>query len=166
VSIAKNYSRASQPFLFARLTQATHDLKSAGRWCSASGEWEDIMKTRYTVVLSMIAGAAVGAAAIQGLHAQAKPKVYFISESEVLDRAAVDAYNSQVQQAIKAAGGNLVIGEKIVAVLGDPPKRVGVTEFESLDKAQAWINSPERKGLAPQREKAVKFIRQYIVEGK
>ena len=56
--------------------------------------------------------------------------------------------------------------EADVAVLGDPPKRVGVTEFESLDKAQAWINSPERKGLAPQREKAVKFIRQYIVEGK
>ena len=62
--------------------------------------------------------------------------------------------------------GREVIGEKIVAVLGDPPKRVGVTEFESLNKAEAWINSPERKALAPQREKAVKFIRQYIVEGK
>jgi len=35
VSIAKNYSRASQSFLFARLAQATHDLKSAERWCSA-----------------------------------------------------------------------------------------------------------------------------------
>jgi hypothetical protein len=46
------------------------------------------------------------------------------------------------------------------------PKRVGVTEFESLDKAKAWIDSPERKVLAPQREKAVKFVRQYIVEGK
>jgi len=124
------------------------------------------MKTRYTVVLSMVAGAAVGAAAIQSLHAQAKPKVYFISESEVVDRAAVDAWNSQVQQAIKAAGGNLVVGEKVVAVLGDPPKRVGVTEFESLNKAEAWINSPERKAMAPQREKAVKFIRQYIVEAK
>jgi uncharacterized membrane protein YczE len=34
------------------------------------------MKTRYTVVLSMIAGAALGGAAIQGLHvdlAQADP---------------------------------------------------------------------------------------------
>jgi len=30
------------------------------------------MKTHYTVALSMIAGAALGAAAIQGLHAQAK----------------------------------------------------------------------------------------------
>lgn len=34
---------------------------------------EDKMKTQYTVALSMIAGAALGAAAIQGLHAQAKP---------------------------------------------------------------------------------------------
>ena len=106
------------------------------------------MKTRFIVALSMVAGAAIGAAAIEGVHAQAKSKVYFISESEVVGRGAVDAWNSQVKQAIKAAGGNLVVGEKIVAVLGDPPKRVGVTEFESLDKAQAWIASPERKALA------------------
>ena len=122
------------------------------------------MKTRYTVALSMVAGAALGAAAIQGLHAQAKPKAYLVTESEVLDRAALGTYVPQVREAAKTAGGNLVVGEKIVAVLGDPPKRVGVTEFESLDKAQAWVNSPERKALAPQREKAVKFIRQYIVE--
>jgi hypothetical protein len=37
------------------------------------------MKTRYTIVLSMIAGAALGGAAIQGLHAQEKPKAYSIS---------------------------------------------------------------------------------------
>src|SRR5262249_47433733 len=123
-------------------------------------------RTRSAATASTIIGAAVGGAAIQSLHAQGKSKAYFISESEVVDRAAVDAWNAQVQQAIKAAGGNLVVGEKVVAVLGDPPKRVGVTEFESLDKAEAWINSPERKAMAPQREKAVKFIRQYIVEGK
>ena len=65
------------------------------------GEREVIMKTRYTVVLSMIAGAAVGAAAIQGLHAQAK-KVYMISESEIVgDRGALDAYNAQVQKALQ-----------------------------------------------------------------
>ena len=122
------------------------------------------MKTRYTVLLSMVAGAAVGAAAIQGLHAQVK-KVYFISESEVLDRGAIEAWNTSVQKAIKNAGGNLVVGENITAVLGDPPKRVGVTEFESVEKAKAWINSQERKAMAPQRDKALKFVRQYIVEG-
>jgi uncharacterized protein (DUF1330 family) len=124
------------------------------------------MKTRYTVALSMIAGAALGAVAIQGLQAQAKSKVYFISESQVLDRSEVDAYNSHVQQLLKAAGGNLVISDKVVAVLGDPPQRVGVTEFDSIAKAQAWIDSPERKALGPRRDKAIKLVRQYIVEGK
>jgi uncharacterized protein (DUF1330 family) len=128
------------------------------------------MKTRYTVSLSMIAGAALGAAAIQGLHAQAKPKAYLITETEVLDRAVLDnTYFPQVRQAAKAAGGNVDFippGEKIVAVVGDAPRRVGVSEWESMEKAQAWINSPERKALAPQREKAQKVTRQYIVEGK
>ena len=128
------------------------------------------MKTRYTVALSMIAGAALGGAAIQGLHAQAKPKAYLITETEVLDRAVLDnTYFPQVRQAAKAAGGNIDFispGEKIVAVVGDAPKRVGVSEWESMEKAQAWINSPERKALAPQREKAQKVTRQYIVDGK
>jgi len=66
---------------------------------------------------------------------------------------------------VKSAGGNLVIGEKIVAVLGDPPKRVGVTEFENIDKAQAWLKSSGREGIAPQRTKAVKLTRQFIFEG-
>jgi hypothetical protein len=38
------------------------------------------MKTHYTVALSMLAGAALGATALQGLHAQAKPPAYFVIE--------------------------------------------------------------------------------------
>jgi uncharacterized protein (DUF1330 family) len=127
------------------------------------------MKTRYTVALSMVAGAALGAAAIQGLHAQAKPKAYLITESEVLDRAALDTYFPQVRQAAKGLGGNIDFvgpGEKIVALVGDAPKRIGVSEWDSMEKAQAWYNSPERKALQPQRDKAQKITRQFIVEGK
>ena len=82
----------------------------------------------------MIAGAALGGAAIQGLHAQAKPKAYLVTESEVLDRAAAESYGSALASAMQAAGGHWIGGagptEKITAVLGDPPKRFGVTEFE------------------------------------
>jgi uncharacterized protein (DUF1330 family) len=125
------------------------------------------MKTSYAVAVSMFIGAAIGAAAMGGVNAQvSKSKVYFISESEVLDRAAVTAYEAKLAPVIKAAGGNLTLGDKITPVLGDAPKRVGVTEFESAEKAQAWINSSERKALAPERDKAIKFVRQYIVEGK
>jgi uncharacterized protein (DUF1330 family) len=127
------------------------------------------MKTRYTVVLSMIAGAAVGAAAIQGLHAQAKPKAYLVTESEILDRSAVQQYGSALNPAMQAAGGRWVNGgtgptEKITAVIGDPPKRFGVVEFENLDKAQAWLKSSGREAIAPQRNKAIKITRQFIFE--
>jgi hypothetical protein len=39
------------------------------------------MKIRYVVALSLLTGVAIGGAAIQGLHAQAKPPVYFIGEN-------------------------------------------------------------------------------------
>jgi len=122
------------------------------------------MKTRYTVALSMLAGVALGATAIQGLHAQAK-KVYLISQSEVLDRAAADAWNTTVRAAINKAGGSLVTSDKITAVLGTAPQRIGITEFQSIEKAHAWLDSAERKALAPQRDKAIKFSQLFLVEG-
>jgi uncharacterized protein (DUF1330 family) len=124
------------------------------------------MKTRYTVALSMIAGVAIGATAIQGLHAQAsKARVLMISESEIVNSAAVPEYNTEVKRVLKAAGGDLSISDKVIAVLGTAPQRVGVTEFDSVDKAQAWVKSKDREALAPVREKAVKIVRQYIIEG-
>ena len=38
------------------------------------------MNQRITIGLALLAGAALGAAGVQGLHAQAKPPVYFIAE--------------------------------------------------------------------------------------
>ena len=129
------------------------------------------MKTYYTVALSMLAGAALGGAAIQGLHAQAKPKAFLVTESEILDRAAVESYGTALASAMKSAGGHWVGGasgptDKITAVIGDPPKRFGVTEFENIDKAQAWLKSSSREAIAPQRNKAVKITRQFMFEGK
>ena len=124
------------------------------------------MNTKYKIALALVAGTALGAAAVQGLHAQAKPKAYLVTETEVLDAAALAGYTPQAQAAVKAAGGvpGVVATGKIVALVGEPPKRFGVSEWESLEKAQAWYNSAERKALAPQREKAFKVTRQFIVE--
>jgi hypothetical protein len=44
--------------------------------------------------------------------------------------------------------------DKITAVIGDPPKRFGVTEFENIDKAQVWLKSSGREAIAPQRERS------------
>src|SRR5262245_32670521 len=64
-----------------------------------------ILKTGYTVALSMIAGVGLGAAAIQGLHAQATPKALLVTESEIVDRAKVPPYSSVLTPAMQAAGG-------------------------------------------------------------
>ena len=41
------------------------------------------MKPNYKVAVAMLAGVALGALAVQGLHAQAKPPVYYIAEIDV-----------------------------------------------------------------------------------
>lgn len=46
------------------------------------------MKTHCAVGLAMLAGFGFGAIAVQGLHAQAKPKAYLVTETEVIDAAA------------------------------------------------------------------------------
>jgi uncharacterized protein (DUF1330 family) len=125
------------------------------------------MKTRHTATLSMIVGAALGGAAIQGLHAQAKPKAYSISETEAVDPAAQAIYMSLVRAAQNAAGGRSLFtaGGKVVPLEGAAaPKHVAITEWDSMEKAEAFYKSRAWIALAPQRDKAVKTIRRYIVE--
>ena len=39
------------------------------------------MNSKFRIALAVVAGAVVGGAAVQGLHAQAKPKAYLVTES-------------------------------------------------------------------------------------
>ena|SRR5690242_732747 len=124
------------------------------------------MTHNWKIAVALIIGTGVGALAVQGLHAQAKPKAYSVSELETLDAAANTAFVPLVQSAQQAAGGrNLRTGGgNIVALEGTPPKRVAITEWESMDQAQAFYKSKAWNDLTPQREKALKTVRRYIVE--
>jgi uncharacterized protein (DUF1330 family) len=117
--------------------------------------------------LAMLAGAAIGAVAVQGLHAQAKPKAYYVVEIEPLDAAANVAYGPLVQAAQKAAGARAfgTAGQKVVGFEGAPPKSAAISEWDSMDQVQAYRSSAAFKNLAPQRDKAVKILRAYAVEG-
>jgi uncharacterized protein (DUF1330 family) len=117
--------------------------------------------------IAMLAGAAIGAAAVGGLHAQSKPKAYLVTELQVLDAAATAAYGPKVQATQKAVGGRVLntAGGRVTSLEGaPPPQRVAITEWDSLEQAQAWNNSPARKNLLPERDKAEKLIRAYVVE--
>ena len=124
------------------------------------------MITKFKFALAVVASAAFGAAAVQGLHAQAKPKAYTVTETEVIDAAVQAAYTPQIRAALQAAGARSINrpGGKVVALEGTAPKRVGINEWDSLEQAQAFYNSKTYMDLAPQRDKAIKTVRRYIVE--
>ena len=123
------------------------------------------MNTKPKIVIALVAGVALGAA-IQGLHAQAKPKAYTVAELEVLDATALAAYVPKVLETQKAAGARPLrtAGGKIVAMEGTAPKRVAITEFDSLEQAEAFYKSKAWNDLASERNKAVKTIKRYAVE--
>jgi uncharacterized protein (DUF1330 family) len=123
------------------------------------------MNSTSRIALAVLVGAGLGAAAVQGLHAQAKPKAYIVTESEITDAAAAAAYGPVNQAAQAAAGGrSFRTTGKVTAVVGTAPQRVGLSEWNNIDQVQAWLNSDARKKLEPERAKAIKIIRQYVVE--
>ena len=121
-----------------------------------------------TYTMTLLAGIAIGAIALQGLHAQgAKPKAYTVSEAEILDRSAQAAYLPAARKAIEAAHGRSLrtaAGRVVQIEGGPPPKGMGIVEWDSVDDAVAFYKSKAWADLAPQREKAVKVIRRYVVE--
>jgi uncharacterized protein (DUF1330 family) len=125
------------------------------------------MKTHYTVALSMLAGVAIGAVAIQGLHAQATPKAYTVTELQTIDAQAAADLGKRISAAQTNAGGRnfRTGGGKVVGMEGpSPPQRVAITEWDSLEKAEAFFKSKAWTDLAPERDKALKTIRRYGVE--
>ena len=92
------------------------------------------------LVLAGILGAALGAVAMQVLHAQAKPPAYLVAEIDVTD---ADLYKQYLDKGgplyAQFTGRFLVRGGKIDTFLaGEPPKRSVIAVFDSLAQAQAF----------------------------
>ena len=125
------------------------------------------MRTIHTMTLVLLAGIGIGAAAVQTLHAQAKPPVYTVTEIDVSNiEAYVKDYAPLAQATIKTSGGKLLAaGQKVTALEGDPPKpRVTIQMWENLEAAQKWRSSPEYKKAREVGDKYAKF-RAYAIEG-
>ena len=107
-----------------------------------------MINRQITVGLAMVASAAFGAAAVQALHAQAKPPAYNVAEITIKDQ---DGYNKEylplITKALTDAGGKFIVrGGKTISYEGAAPApRVIVVQFESLDKLQALYNSASYK---------------------
>jgi uncharacterized protein (DUF1330 family) len=124
------------------------------------------MNTKFKIVIAAVAGAALGATAVQGLHAQAKLKAYSIGELEVIGELP-PACLPTVRKAIEAAHGRSLrtLNGRVIPVEGaPPPKNVAIVEWDSADDAVSFYKSKAWTDCAPQREKAQKTLSRYIVE--
>jgi uncharacterized protein (DUF1330 family) len=157
-------AKGGNPFWFSvELPRILITMLAAG---VLSPRWEVIMKARYIVALSMLAGVAVGALAIQGLHAQAKPPVYFVVENDISDAPSyLKEYAAHARVMIKANGGRYLAAGEATTFVGEPPKsRVAIFVFDDLQQIQTFLNSPDYKELRKVGEKYAKF-RNYAVPG-
>src|ERR1700693_2367571 len=102
------------------------------------------MNRHMTTALAMVGSAALGAAAVQTLHAQAKPFAFQIAEVTVTNQ---DGFTKEfapvIAKVVTDAGGKfLARGGKTVSVQGAPAQpRIVVVQFDSLDKMQALFDS-------------------------
>jgi uncharacterized protein (DUF1330 family) len=121
----------------------------------------------YKIGLAMLASFGLGAGVVEGLHAQASPPAYVISEIDVTN---ADAYAKEyVPLASKALADSgqkrLVSGGKMISLSGAPPaSRIVVSMFENLEKAKAAYSSPaylEARKIGDQYAK----LRIFAVEG-
>jgi len=107
-------------------------------------------------------GIAIGAGAIQGLHAATGSTVYTVYEANVTDEAAYAKALSEVQKLIKNNGGVYVAGgfNKARLVDGKPPvgNRYVIIRWDNMsafdraedDGVRAWIekNAPDARQVA------------------
>ena len=120
------------------------------------------------VLASMVAGAFV----VQVLHAQTKAPVYFVGEIDVTDpEGYAKEYLPKAREIIKAHGGQLVAaggaagtGNQVIPVDGEPPKRVVIYRYPSVDAVSAWRHDPAYEAVRQIGEKYAKY-RTFAVEG-
>jgi uncharacterized protein (DUF1330 family) len=124
------------------------------------------MKAKYKLGLTLLAGIALGGAAIEGIHAQMKPPTYVVVAIRKITDA--DAYKQVMAKApasIAASGATFVIRtDKITSLDGTPPARFILLKFDSAEQAQAWHNSAAQKEVDAIRVKASDSL-SFMVEG-
>jgi uncharacterized protein (DUF1330 family) len=131
------------------------------------------MKSWCSLTLASLTGCALGAAALQAVHAQAKPLIYYVVEVETSD---ADAYAKEfapkAQAIIKAAGGRFVaIGgsgatgaKALMPIEGDPPKRAIIMVWDDMEQVHSWWRNPDYIALRKIVDEYATF-RSFAVEG-
>jgi uncharacterized protein (DUF1330 family) len=91
---------------------------------------------------------------------------YLIAETDILDPEQYEQYKAASPGAVAAGGGRFVVrGGELAVLEGDwNPARLVILEFENLEAAKAFYESPEYQAAIKLREGAAK-LNMVAVEG-
>jgi uncharacterized protein (DUF1330 family) len=125
------------------------------------------MKTNFKLASAVLLGALIGAAGATVMHARQMKMLpgYVVAEVDVTDPATFKQYADKTPGTVAQYGGHYVIrGGKNISIEGDAPKRFVLIQFESVEKAKTWEDSPEYSAIKPIRHSSAKS-RVFIIEG-
>jgi uncharacterized protein (DUF1330 family) len=108
------------------------------------------MNSRCRIGLVVLACTALGAFGSRALHGETSRPAYLIGQIDVSDPDGyAREYLPKAREIIKAHGGKLVAaagaaatGAQVIAVDGNPPKRVVIYMYPSMEALRAWRNDP------------------------
>jgi uncharacterized protein (DUF1330 family) len=121
------------------------------------------------LALAVLLGIATGVACATAIHARqvkTPPPGYIIAEVDVTDATSLEKYGAKVPETLAPFNAQYVIrGGETISLEGEPPKTyVVMIAFDSVEKAQAWYDSPAYDAIKPIRQRSTKS-RIFIAEG-
>ncbi|MHC2336417.1 DUF1330 domain-containing protein [Bradyrhizobium sp. USDA 4454] len=130
------------------------------------------MNARSKIGLVVLTCATLCALGWEALHGEPGPPAYLIGQIDVVDPDGyAREYLPRAREIIKAHGGKLVAaagaaaaGSQVVAVDGEPPRRVVIYMYPSMAALLAWRNDPAYVQVRAIGEKYAKY-RTFAVEG-
>lgn len=91
---------------------------------------------------------------------------YALLDIEILDQTAFDGFRDRAPTTVEAHGGKFLArgGATEVVKGGWTPHRVVLVEFDSMDRARSWRDSPERTAWREALDKCAK-VTVTLIEG-
>jgi uncharacterized protein (DUF1330 family) len=126
------------------------------------------MKTNLKLTIAALFGSLVGCIAgiaARGQQIKTAPG-YLIAEVEITDPGKLQNYAEKVEQTLAPFNHRYIVRtSKIQTLEGDePPNRIVIIAFDSVDKAREFYDSPAYAAIRPIRQSAAKG-HIFIVDG-
>jgi uncharacterized protein (DUF1330 family) len=106
---------------------------------------------------ALLVGILIGSAGVATLKADRRPAAYAVAEIEVTDPHGFMQFAPEGERAVLEAGGKFLARGEPVGLSGDPPTRLVLVQFESMEALRLWWDRPDWQEARKNGERYAKF---------